>query len=202
MAAPPWIWAIIVSLINAWHADRTGERFLHFFGPALSCIVGCIISATTTTTAPRYIAMFLMTSTIPRSPKIPSRSDFPNPDQPPSTAGYASTFVMLAWVSNTITRPRAKKAAAIAIVNASGSIGSIPGSYIWPSKYGPLYVNSFGVEIGIWICANILALTLRFYLKSLNSKLEAEETASVVSNTGAGEAGQIRNNSKGFRYLY
>jgi hypothetical protein len=42
---------------------------------------------------------------------------------------------MLAWISNTIPRPAAKKAAAIAMVNAMGNIGSIPGSYIWRAEY-------------------------------------------------------------------
>lgn len=62
LTAPPWMWACLVSLPNAWHADKTGERFFHYFGPAATCIVGYIISMTTTTTAPRYFAMFLMTS--------------------------------------------------------------------------------------------------------------------------------------------
>lgn len=55
------MFAVLVALPNAWHADKTGERFFHYFAPALTCIVGYIISMTTTTTAPRYFAMFLMT---------------------------------------------------------------------------------------------------------------------------------------------
>ncbi len=62
LTAPPWIWAILVSLPNAWNADRTGERFFHFFWPAAACITGYIISATTTGTGPRYFSLFLMTS--------------------------------------------------------------------------------------------------------------------------------------------
>lgn len=48
------------------------------------------------------------------------------------TTGYASGFMMLAWISNTITRSRAKRAAAIGIVNAMGNIGS---------KYTPLDIR-------------------------------------------------------------
>jgi MFS family permease len=62
LTAPPWIWAMLVSLPNAWHADRTGERFFHYAAPAAVCITGYIISATTRTTAPRYLGMFMMTS--------------------------------------------------------------------------------------------------------------------------------------------
>lgn len=107
---------------------------------------------------------------------------------------------MLAWISNTITRPRAKKAAAIAIVNAMGNIGSIPGSYIWPSKYGPLYVNSFGAEIAILGFASMSALALRFYLRSLNKKLELEELSATTSHAGDGEVRHTKNQE--LRYLY
>ncbi|KAL1872319.1 hypothetical protein VTK73DRAFT_1550 [Phialemonium thermophilum] len=165
LTAPPWIWAILVSLPNAWNADRTGERFLHYFWPAAACIVGYIISATTTGTGPRYFSMFLMTT------------------------GYASGFVMLAWVSNTIPGPAAKKAAAIAMVNAMGNIGSIPGSYIWPAKYGPLYVKSFGAEIAILGFASVCAFVLRTYLRHLNKKLDAEEGATIVPLEGTTKNG-------------
>jgi hypothetical protein len=62
LTAPPWIWAALIAVPNAWHADRTDERFFHFLGPAVACIVGYIIAMTTKTTAPRYVSMFLMTS--------------------------------------------------------------------------------------------------------------------------------------------
>lgn len=117
-----------------------------------------------------------------------------------STAGYASGFVMLAWISNTIVRPRAKKAAAIAIINAMGNIGSIASSYIWPSKYGPMYVKSFGAEIAILGFASISALGLRSYLRSLNKKLEAEEASSGLTHTGDGLLEHTK--AEGFRYLY
>lgn len=115
---------------------------------------------------------------------------------------------MLAWTSNTIPRPAAKKAAAIAIVNAMGNIGSIPGSYIWPAKYGPLYVQSFGAEIGILGLACCSAFALRTYLKGLNKKLDAQEN---VSEPGEAEriVEKMRQQSeatnqtaRGFRYLY
>jgi len=62
LTAPPWIWALVVSLPNAWDADRTGERFFHYLWPAAACMIGYIISMTTEVVGPRYFAMFLMTS--------------------------------------------------------------------------------------------------------------------------------------------
>ncbi|KAK6084682.1 pantothenate transporter liz1 [Seiridium cupressi] len=187
LTAPPWIWALLFSVPLAWHADKTGERFWHYTIPAVICIIGYIISMTTTTTAPRYFAMFMMTT------------------------GYTCGFIMLAWISNTIVRPASKKAAAIAIVNAMGNIGSIPGSYIWPSKYGPYYVKSFGAELAIFLFAVVCAFTLRTYLKHLNKKLDAGEqvpyevTETTTERTADLEGkppGAVVEDAKGFRYLY
>lgn len=100
LTAPPWVIAALLALPNAWHADKTGERFLHYSWPAITCMVGYVISASTHEVGPRYFAMFLM------------------------TIGYSSGFMMLAWISNTIPRSRAKRAAAIGIVNAMGNVGS------------------------------------------------------------------------------
>ncbi|KAL2203301.1 major facilitator superfamily transporter [Sarocladium strictum] len=185
LTAPPWIWACFVSLPNAWHADKTGERFFHYFGPAATCIIGYIISMTTRSTGPRYFAMFLMTT------------------------GFASGFVMLAWISNTIPRPAAKKAAAIAMVNAMGNIGSIPGSYIWRAEYHPYYVIPFGAEIAILGLAVCSAFTLRMYLRRENKKLIASEQAEDRPVDVYGEVvdvNRVPDSSvkmvKGFRYLY
>ncbi|KAJ5652992.1 hypothetical protein N7507_010418 [Penicillium longicatenatum] len=173
LTAPPWIWAGLVALPNALHADRVGERFFHYLGPALTCIIGYIIAMTTTGTAPRYVSMFLMTT------------------------GYCCGFVMLGWISSTVPRPPAKRAAAIAIINAMGNIGSIPGSYIFPSNYGPYYVQSFGAELAILAFACVCAFALRTYLRHLNKKLDQEE-CERFSQDGITENQHV----KSFRYLY
>jgi hypothetical protein len=118
---------------------------------------------------------------------------------------------MLAWVSNTIPRPRAKRAVAIAIVNACGNIGSIPGAYIWPKNHGPYYRISFGASLAILCFAILAAFVLRTYLKILNGKLDREEAAAfeisqvAVEQTAQFEGetvGQATLRSKNFRYLY
>ncbi|KAL4952629.1 major facilitator superfamily domain-containing protein [Aspergillus filifer] len=146
----PKVWLLGLS----YHCTIMGlcfSYFFHYLCPALACIIGYIIAMTTQTTAPRYVSMFLM------------------------TIGYASGFVMLAWISSTIPRPPAKRAAAIGIVNAMGNIGSIPGSYIFPSKYGPYYVKSFGAELAVLGMGCVCAFTLRTYLRYENEKMEREE---------------------------
>lgn len=126
-------------------------------------------------------------------------------------AGYASGFAVLAWISSTIPRPRAKRAAAIAFINAWGNIGSIPGSYIWPSIYGPYYRKSFGASLAILSFAVVSGFFLRTYLKHLNTLVKKDEkVAFEVSGTATKHAAELANETteqtdrrrKAFRYLY
>lgn len=90
------------------------------------------------------------------------------------------------------------------MVNAMGNIGSIPGSYIWPAKYGPFYVESFGAEIALLGFACTAALGLRFYLRAQNKKLDREDAmrASTEANPKELGPGEGVAQAKGFRYLY
>ncbi|RSL87987.1 hypothetical protein CEP52_015352 [Fusarium oligoseptatum] len=62
MSSPPWVFSCIVSLINAWHSDRTEEKFWHIVGPICVGIVGFVISMSTLNVAARYVALFLQAS--------------------------------------------------------------------------------------------------------------------------------------------
>jgi hypothetical protein len=94
MSAPPWAFACVISLINAWHADRTQERFWHIVGPIIGGMVGFVISMCTLNTAARYVALFLQASS------------------------YAGFIVFYSWISSSFPRPPAKRAVAIAMINA------------------------------------------------------------------------------------
>lgn len=175
---------VLIALPNTRHADRINERFFHFLCPAVACIVGYIIAMTTKTTVPRYLSMFLMTSEWNQNPNHYHTLIL-------ALAGYASGFVMLGWISSTIARPPAKRVAAIGIVNSMGNIGSIPGSHIFPAKYGPYYVKSFGSVLAVLSMACVLAFTLRVHLKYLNEKLEEEEEEEHTTTSNETESIQM-----------
>jgi hypothetical protein len=59
MTAPPYIFAAILSLINAWHSDKTRERGYHFSLPIACGCVGYIICLATTNNGARYGASFI-----------------------------------------------------------------------------------------------------------------------------------------------
>lgn len=46
--------------LNAWHADKTGERFLHLVSWWWVAMLGYIIGLSTMSIGGRYVGMFLM----------------------------------------------------------------------------------------------------------------------------------------------
>lgn len=164
LTAPPWFFATFVSFANARHADATGERFWHIAGPILLGIVGFIISLCTMNTAARYLALFL------------------------EAQSYAGFIVLYAWLSNSFPRPPAKRAVALALINAWSQLGNIAGSYIWASAWGPTYRKSYGICVATATLTIAMCYVFRQHLIGLNNKIERKE-----ANTGRKIV---------FRYLY
>ena len=99
---------MIVCLANAWHADHTGERYWHITTPMYVAVIAFIIAATRQDFVPRYIAIMLMIPGI-----------------------YAGYVVALGWISNCIPRPPAKRAAALAFINAISNASSVYASFMY-----------------------------------------------------------------------
>jgi predicted MFS family arabinose efflux permease len=121
LCAPPWVFATIVAWIVTRHSDRTQERCFHIITPLAFGILGFIIAVSTRNTAARYISLFLMAQS------------------------YAGFITFLAWISSSIPRPPAKRAVALAFINAFSQLGNIAGSYVWPKNWGPSYKNSCAI---------------------------------------------------------
>ncbi|KAJ5286598.1 hypothetical protein N7478_002284 [Penicillium angulare] len=170
LTAPPYCLAVICAFANAWHADRTGERYFHITLPLYISVAAFIIAASTTGTGPRYLSMMLM---------VPSF--------------YSGYVVALGWISNTLPRPAAKRAAAIALINAISNSSSIYASYMYPDSDAPRFVPAMAVNCGTAFMAIVAATILRFILVRLNKKLDHGEE---VEGAVLGRAG-----SRGFRYL-
>ncbi|KAM5542855.1 hypothetical protein V8D89_003239 [Ganoderma adspersum] len=151
VAAPPWIVATFVCCLNAWHADRSGERFLHICVPWWGVIVGYIIGVSTFSIGGRYVAMFLM------------------------AGGYAGFALTLVWVSNAVPRPPAKRSAAIALVNGFGNLGNLISSYTWKAAWSPDYHQSMYIGIAGLGLASVLAFVIRHILVGQNKRLDREE---------------------------
>ncbi|KAG9726105.1 MFS general substrate transporter, partial [Aureobasidium melanogenum] len=162
MSAPPWVFACIVSLINAWHADRTQEKFWHIVGPICMGLVGFIINMSTLNTAGRYIALFLQ------------------------AGSYAGFIVFYSWISSSFPRPPAKRAVAIALVNAFSQLGNVAGSYVWDLTENG-YRKSYGIVTAMFGVTIVGCIIMKMVLVNLNKKLEAGEAAAWATKPDVAE---------------
>nr|XP_018259832.1 MFS transporter [Kwoniella dejecticola CBS 10117]OBR81990.1 MFS transporter [Kwoniella dejecticola CBS 10117] len=187
LAAPPWVFSCLLALVNSWHSDRTQEKFWHSTWPLLMGIMGFIISMATqpTNKAARYVALFFQ------------------------AGSYAGYIIMYTWMSSSFPRPPAKRAVALAFMNALSQTGNIAGSYVWPAKYGPSYVRSYGVVLAMFVATILLNIWFRSILVAANRRLaegerafgehsDTAEQAAKLESTTVRDAKQMQ---KGFRFL-
>lgn len=149
LTVPPYALATICAVLNAWHSDRTSERYYHIVLPLAVGAVGFIIAAATTTTAARYVSMMLMLSGI-----------------------YPGFVVALGWIPNTVTRPPAKRAAALALITAFGNSSSIYASYMFQNSMSPHYLLAMCLCTAATVLAILSATVLRFVLIRLNRRID------------------------------
>ncbi|KAL1310619.1 hypothetical protein AAFC00_000891 [Neodothiora populina] len=152
LTAPPYVLACITASLNAWHADKTGERFYHIVLPLTVSVVAFILAVSTTSLAPRYVAIMLMPGSF-----------------------YPAFVVILAWISNTLVRPASKRAASIALINCVSNLTSIYASYMYQDSFEPRYIIAMCVNCGTAVMAIVAALILRIMLGRLNKKLDRGE---------------------------
>ncbi|ORY68702.1 major facilitator superfamily domain-containing protein [Pseudomassariella vexata] len=172
LTTPPYVLCVITSFANSWHADRTGERYWHIILPLIVNMIANIIAATTTSIGPRYLSMMLMVPGV-----------------------YTGYSVALAWISNSLPRPPAKRAAGLAFINAVSNTSSIYASYMYPNSAGPRYVAAMSVNCMTSFIAICAATVLRSMLVRLNKKLEQGIQVEGAINAAPGEAAQ-----HGFRF--
>lgn len=147
-------------------------------------LVGFIISMSTLNVAARYIALFLQ------------------------AGSYAGFIVFYSWISSSFPRPPAKRAVALALINAFSQLGNVAGSYVWDLKDNG-YRKSYGIVTAMYGITIIGFWIFRMILVNLNKKLEHKETewdaehseaqnGEMVFMESADESLRMR---KGFRYL-
>lgn len=151
LCAPPWAFATVVAFVVTRHSDKSGERFWHIVVPLIVGLVGFVLATSTMNTAARYISLFLMAQS------------------------YAAFITFLAWVSNSISQPPAKRAVALAVVNSVSQVGNVIGSYAWPIKWGPTYAHSYAICILTNGLTIVMCWVFRRHLIKLNKREEDRE---------------------------
>ncbi|VUC25970.1 unnamed protein product [Clonostachys rosea] len=162
LTAPPYILGLIISISNNWSADRLKNSSFHVMWPLALAIIGFVVAAATLQVGPRYFAMMLMVG-----------------------GGHGANAVVLAWTQKTMLRPRIKRAAAVAFVNAFGNISQVWTSYLYPDTDKPRYVLAMSVNSAFALGTIILALVMRIVLQRANKKLDS---GADVADVMKGEA--------------
>ncbi|KAH6951268.1 major facilitator superfamily domain-containing protein [Ilyonectria sp. MPI-CAGE-AT-0026] len=150
LTAPPYMLGLIFSIVNNWSADRLNNSSFHVMWPLALAIVGFVTAAATLNTGARYLAMMLMVG-----------------------GGHGANAVVLAWAQKTMLRPRIKRAAAVAFINAFGNISQVWTAYLYTDASKPRYVLAMTVNSGFALGVIILAMTMRIILQRANKKLDS-----------------------------
>ena len=114
------------------------------------------------------------------------------------------------WISSSFPRPPAKRAVALALVNAFSQLGNVAGSYVWDLKENG-YRKSYGIVTAMFGVTILGCWIFRMILVNLNKQLEAgngnawDTKADVVEQTARDEGITIEEAQaklrSGFRYL-
>lgn len=119
-----------------------------------------------------------------------------------------SYVVFYSWISSSFPRPPAKRAVALAAINAFAQLGNVAGSYVWGLSADG-YRKSYGIVTGMFGVTIFGCYLFKVILMRLNSKLVRGELDDEAKDDVAQETAEMENTTvdgamqmrKGFRYL-
>lgn len=88
---------------------------------------------------------------------------------------FAMNGVLYAWVSSSLPRPPAKRAAALAFINSVGNAASIWTPFTYKTADAPFYRPALGICIALQCMAAICAVVLRVLLQRQNKRMARME---------------------------
>lgn len=153
LCAPPYGFMVIWSFCHCRVSDHMGKRFWFLVYPIPLTIIGFLIFMFADNIGARYFSLFLMIFI------------------------FAMNGTIYAWISSSIPRPPAKRAAALAFINSVGNAASIWTPFTYSPSSAPHYRPALGVCIGLQVLALVSAIALRMLLQHQNRRLERMEDA-------------------------
>ncbi|KAI0390880.1 nicotinamide mononucleotide permease [Xylariaceae sp. FL0594] len=171
LTAPPFVLSMAIMLLNGRHSDAVSERFYHVLFPLCLGFAANIIALSTLDVGARYFAILLL---------------------PAST--FSAAVIILSWITSTLAQPRAKRAAALGLINAICNTSNAWTPFLFfDDGNAPRYPVALAVFIAATVISAAFALATRTYLRSLNTKLDAGEDVGRHGPTA-------RQVASGFRY--
>lgn len=133
-------------------SDRLSVRSPFIVGPCLITIAGIIINLVTTNMAAQYFSIFLTLS-----------------------SSYACFQISNAWMANFASRPRKKRAVALALNTAMGNSAMTWTPYLYPESQGPRYITAWSVNLAVTTICAVFTIVLRWRLSAENRDLGQAE---------------------------
>jgi MFS family permease len=113
-------------------------------------------------------------------------------------------IVFYSWISSSFPRPPAKRAVAIALINAFSQLGNVAGSYVWNLEANG-FRGSYGIVTGMFGVTIIGCIAFRLVLSRLNKKLDEQQqmldAQPELEDEVMNQPDESMRMQKGFRYL-
>jgi hypothetical protein len=147
LVAPPYLFMVFYSIAHNLLSDYLGNRFWFLVYPIPVTIVGFITFMSTSSFGPRYFSLFLMSFV------------------------FAMVGTIYSWVASSVSRPPAKRAAAIAFINSIGTFSGIWTPYTYRNQDLPYYRPALGICIALQLLALAMCVLLAIDLRRRNRLL-------------------------------
>jgi sugar phosphate permease len=187
LSAPPYLLAFVIVLFTAYMSDRLRARAVPLIFHALMCTLGyATLGLAATLQLPpfvRYLAVY-----------------------PAAVGLFNVVTITITWTINN-QASESRQGAGFALMQMVGQCGPLIGTRLYPQREAPYYTR--GMQTCAWamIGVALLALTLRFYLRYLNRKMDRADNdrgpdyAPVEEEGLVGPGKRRRTTGDDFRYI-
>lgn len=155
LSAPPYLACFFFIIFMTFMSDRFKMRGPFCALAGLISFIGFTISATTTTTGPRYFSIFL------------------------SVQIFASVALLLAWTAN-IHATESKRAGGYTVLATIGQFGPLLGTNVFPDSEAPLYRKGTWISAAFSLLVFFVSIILSCWLYWENKKMDREGVAEVA----------------------
>ncbi|TID13414.1 major facilitator superfamily transporter [Venturia nashicola] len=157
LTCPPYLLSCATGIGMAVSSGKYNERTWHIVVFKLIALAGFVIACATTNVGARYFATFVF-----------------------CVGTYGITSVVTAWVASTCSQTKEKRAAALAIVNASSSISFIWNPYLWPTSAAPRYILPMAASAGMCFFTIACMLLMKWDLIRENKRIRRDDPTAVL----------------------
>ncbi|KAE8342959.1 hypothetical protein BDV24DRAFT_173361 [Aspergillus arachidicola] len=160
LSSPPYVFAVIMSLVMAWLSDKYKIRWAILVVQSLSAVVGLLITLYSGPPGVRYFGLFIAV--------------FGTQANIPGTLSYGQSQI-----------PTVEKRGVIAAAMISvGAAGGIAGSTIFRTQDAPRYLPGMWATIAMQMLYTVVTVIFSFYLKRQNRLVDENKRGDLEGVPG------------------